>query len=248
MLFRSYNKLSLRRLKPDSNCVLAARILEPRRTDEQLFVPGTSLMCSYVDLVCGYDEYMRTRTKNFRHNINRIKNKAQRDGIVVRELKPGDVAADDISEAFMTLHLSRFGDQTVLGPTQSALHKLIPALFAEGRIKVFALLKEMLSQTRILGVHIALVGKESHIGWSGGFLPEVSSLSPGNLVLEEAIRQACISGMVEYDFGWGAEEYKARWTTNSREIGDLQFNVGFRRLLATGDDGEQVGATGVVLA
>ncbi len=216
-----YNKLSLRRVKPDSNCVSAARILDPGRYDEELFVRATSLVCSYVDLSCGYDEYMRRRSKNFRHNLNRIRNKARREGIVAREIKPGDAGSEQVSEAFLTLHLSRFGGQTVLGTAQSILRKLIPALFIEGRIRVFALLKE----TRIMGVHLALAGKDGWIGWSGGFLPEVSSLSPGNLLLEEAIRQACISGMAEYDFGWGLEEYKTKWTTHSREIGELEFTV-----------------------
>jgi CelD/BcsL family acetyltransferase involved in cellulose biosynthesis len=215
-----YDRLSLKRIRRDSNCFQAALSLKPGLDDEDLFLPERMVEYTYVDLARGFDVYRKKiLSKKFRHNLRTIRNNAQRRGIAVRELGPDDLDPEKIAEVFLSLHLSRFGAHTALRASVSFLHKLFPPLFAEMRMRVFALL----NGARIIGMHVAMVGKDSLFGWNGGFLPEAAGLSPGSLVLEEAIRQACLSGFKEYDFGWGDQEYKAQWTTNAREVGELEF-------------------------
>jgi CelD/BcsL family acetyltransferase involved in cellulose biosynthesis len=219
-----YEKLILNRIRFDSNCLRAAQVLEADRLAEQLFVRGKPEMYAYVDLRRGYEEYIRTRTSNFRHNLNRIRNKARRAGVVARELKPGDVGPEQLMEGFLSVHLGRLGERSVLKGfrlTGSYLHNLFPSLFAEERMRVFALFKAQ----SIVGMMLCMVGNCSLFGWNGGFLPEVSALSPGSLVLDEVIRQACIEGLNEYDLGENDYQYKARWSTDLLEVTSLRSSA-----------------------
>jgi CelD/BcsL family acetyltransferase involved in cellulose biosynthesis len=219
---RHYDKLSLKRIRQDSNCFRAAMTLKPGLDAEQLFLPGRMVEYTYVDLAHGFDVYRKKiLSKKFRNNLRTMRNNARKRGIAVRELKPDDLAPEKIAEVFLSLHLSRFGGHTALRTSVSFVHRLFPSLFAEGRMRVFALLDE----ARIIGMHVAMVGKHSLFGWNGGFLPEAAGLSPGSQLFEEAIRQACLSGYEEYDFGWGDQEYKAQWTTDARQVGELEFTT-----------------------
>ena len=68
-----------------------------------------------------------------------------------------------------------------------------------------------------------MVGRNSLVGWNAGFLPELAGLSPGRLLLDEAIRQACSEGLAEVDFFLDEEKYKADWKTDVRKVGQLRF-------------------------
>ena len=216
-----FDKLLLKRIRRDSNCFRALKLLRLSGNIEGALSQEKSEVCSYADLSRGYDEYMRTRSKNFRHNLSRVRNKAHRHGVVVRELAPTDFDAERIPGAFMRVHSGRFGEGTVLGRSTSFLNELFPYLFTEGRIRAFALLHG----EQILGMHLSAVGKNSLAGWNAGFLPEAAALSPGRLLLDEAIRQACIQGFEEYDFREGEEKYKEEWRTDVREIVQLEFTT-----------------------
>lgn len=218
-----YDKVLLKRIRLDSNCLQAAQHLHSDwNSPKELFVSEKVVKYAYADLTCGYDVYRKKiLSKKFRHNLRTIRNNATRRGIVAGELRPEEWEPEQITRIFLSVHSTRFGDQTALRSSISFIEKLFPPLFADGRMRVFALL----SEGRAVGMHVGMVGKNSIFGWNGGFLPEVQGLSPGNLVLEEAVRQACLSGFDEYDFGWGDQEYKDRWTTNIREVGELEYKV-----------------------
>lgn len=220
-----YDRLILKRLRPDSNCVRAAQRLEP----DPAVVPGKLLAYSYADLTRGYEVYRKTKmTRKLRGNLKTARNNARGRGIAINELGPGDLAPAELPGVFLSVHQNRFGEHTALRSSLAFLRRLFPVLFAEGRMRVFALS----SEGRVVAMHLAMVGRKSLFGWNAGFLPEVASLSPGALLLEEAIRHACLDGMGEYDLGRGQEAYKARWATGSREIGELHFTAGARLLPA----------------
>src|SRR5262249_48697117 len=81
-----YDKLSLKHIKPDSNCARAARMLGLFR--EEAFVPGNSLPYAVIDLAGGYDRYISTLSRQFRRQLKRLCGKAQKENITVLELKP----------------------------------------------------------------------------------------------------------------------------------------------------------------
>ncbi|HEY6352093.1 MAG TPA: GNAT family N-acetyltransferase [Candidatus Angelobacter sp.] len=220
-----YHRLVLSNIRTDSNCVQAAQILGLGEAIKASFRSDKSLAYAVLDLGSGYDSYRRKLSRNFRHALSRGWNKLHRNGIVVSELKADRLEPARLPEVFLAVHFSRFGkasDFQSEGSTDLWMNKLFPILFAEGRMRVFA----MLDGNRVLGMHLAMVGKRGLYGWNGGFLPEVSELSPGKLLYDYVIQQSCLEGLEEYDFGWFGQPYKHNWKPNTRTIGELAFIAG----------------------
>jgi CelD/BcsL family acetyltransferase involved in cellulose biosynthesis len=219
-----YTKLILRQVRTDSNCYIAAGILQERKCGEGLFVPRTSETCVYVNLERGYHEYLRTRSRRFRNNLRTIQNKAKRDGLLVKELTPADIAPKEVPNAFISLHLSRIGKDTVLAtPSATAFFdKLLPLLFVERRLRLFSIFKD----DQMVAVHLSMVGKDCLCGWNGGFLREVQPWAPGWLLFNHAIKETWQSGFKEFDF-WVDDEqpYKTKWGTDRRVIGQIEFDM-----------------------
>lgn len=222
-----YDHLVLESVKGDSNIVQAAKALGLDDVVEGFFLPDKSLSYAVVDLRCGYEAYMKTLGRKFRLNLHRICNRVRRDGLVVRELKPPDWAPELLAETFLSLHLSRFGDRSDFKSAESWVRNLFPALFAEGRMRVFALLEK----GRIVGIDLAAVAKSGMYSYPGGFLPEMKKYEPGKLLIHAAIRQACLEGMDEYDLGWWIQDYKAHWRPARQEVSELRLatNSGLRQ-------------------
>jgi len=218
-----YVRLVLPHLKPDSNCVKGARALGLFK--EESFSPARSLSYAVLDLSAGYDAYMKTLGRKFRLNLNRVRHKAQREGLVVRELKPESFDPGQIPELFLSLHGSRFGAgtslQSVSDSPEDWIHHLFPSLFTEGRMRVFAVLYE----DRIAGIDLTMVGRSGMYAWNGGFLPDLKPFDPGKLLIRQAIEESCREGLTEYDLGWFGQEYKAHWKPAIRQIGELRFDT-----------------------
>src|SRR2546423_4226888 len=228
-----YDKLLLRYVLEDSNCVKAARALALRKEDDDVFTPGSSLDCAVLDLSRGYQEYRNTLSRNFRRGLNRICNKAERDSLVTLELEPSDVDVHALPELFLSLHLSRFGAASnFYGDFQSGFDavkrwmcKLFPALIAEKRLRIFALMK----RERIVGIDLVMAGNHGFHGWPGGFLPEVAPYNPGKLLTHSIIQQACKERLKEYDLGcWyrQVQKYKGDWKPAIKKVGHLEFMAG----------------------
>lgn len=219
-----YSRISLKHIKPDSNCVRAAQELGWDRKMQEP-APHASLAYAVLDLRCGYDAYVKSLSRKFRLNLNRMRSKAQREGVTVRELGLDDLSPESLPALFLSLHESRFGKNTSLKSVCTSpepwIHRLFPFLFIEGRIRVFA----VLYKDRIAGIDLAMVTKSGMYAWNGGFLPEIACYDPGKLLIHKAIEQCCAEGLAEYDVGWFGQTYKAHWKPAIRYISDLVFNT-----------------------
>jgi len=217
-----YGGLSLRRIKPDSNCVRAARALGFCRQIEEGFAAGTAREYAVIDLSLGYDRYLKSLSRKFRLTLNRMRNKAERDGIVTRELHLHDFVPKRLPEAFLSLHSARFGGKSrLLSQSASAwVHHLLPSLFAGQSLRAFALFVG----DQIAGIDLAMVGSSGLYAWTGGFLPEVEQYDPGKLLIDKTIQLCSVERLMEYDIGWFQQQYKAHWKPNIRRIGNLQFD------------------------
>lgn len=215
----SYDRLILGPVKQDSNLVKGTRALGLGEIVDEFFEPNRSLIYAVVDLTSGYDQYMKTLSRGFRRNLYRKCKKAQTDGLIIRELTPAELKSDLFVESFLSLHLIRFGDRSDVKSSESWIRKLFPALFAEGRLRVFA----ALDASRIVAIDTATVTPSGMYGMLGGFVPEMSRYGLGKLLIHHAIQQACLEGMDEYDLGWWQQDYKADWKPASRAVGPLQI-------------------------
>ena len=87
----SYDWMVLGSVKHDSNFVKGAKTLGLGAVVDEFFVAGKSLTYAVLDLTRGYDQYMKTLSRNFRRNLHHRWNKAKKDGLIVRELTPADL-------------------------------------------------------------------------------------------------------------------------------------------------------------
>lgn len=219
----AYDTLSLKHIKPDSNCARAAQMLGLFR--EEAFTPENSLPYAVLDLGGGFENYLKTLSRKFRLHLNRLRSKARRAQITVTELKPQSLDPPSLPGVFWALHKSRFKAtslRSVCKTPEKWIHDLFPSLFAEGRMRVFA----VIVNTHIVGIDLEMVTRSGMYGWNGGFLPEMRSYDPGKLLIYKAIEQCCIEGSTEYDLGWLGQEYKRQWRPQIRQIGELQFQTG----------------------
>lgn len=215
----NYDRLFLGDVKRDSNYIRAAEALGLGETVNGFFQPDKVMPYAVVDLTSGYDHYMKTLSRKFRLNLHRLCHKAARDGFVIGELTPTDLNPALLPEMLLSLHLSRFGNRSSIKSSQAWIRTLFPSLFAQGRLRIFA----MLDHDRVVAMDSATVTRSGMYGFVGGFLSEVQKYDPGKLLIHKAIQQACLDGLTEFDLGWWRQDYKAHWKPIGREVGCIQF-------------------------
>jgi len=216
---QDYERLVLKCIRADSNCLRALRSLYPAGEIEPFRYTRTEV-CPHIQLPASYDEYLATRSGVFREGLMRVRRKAEKNNVVVREVTPETFSPDRLPQAYLSLHLSRFGDRSWAKPAlYPFVEEAFPALFAERRMRVFALFEE----EKMIAMHLCMVGPDSLCYWSSGFLPEAADWSPGRLLFDFQLRQCCATGVREYDLLRGEEAYKAKWATGVRDIGQFEF-------------------------
>jgi CelD/BcsL family acetyltransferase involved in cellulose biosynthesis len=216
-----YKRLVLSRVRSDSNCVRALQALEPALDVNKVFLVRASTQ--FIRLPPTYEEYLRTRSRNFRKSLRRARRGAENQRFAIRELEPDNFSPNQLAESFLSLNLDRWGAESYyeLPFPNSFVLKLVPELFRERRLRAFALLKD----DSLLGLELCMVGANSLCAWNGGFLSEAARWSPGNLLIEAGIRSAQAMKLEEYDLLRGDESYKASWANSTRDLGWLEFDT-----------------------
>jgi hypothetical protein len=217
----SYDQVVPGQVKRDSNYVRGARALGLGDVIDSYFAPEKRLTYAVVDIACGYDEYMRRLGRKFRLNLHRMCNKAEREGLIVCELKAGQLSPELLPDVFLPLHLNRFGEKTDFKSAESWMRKLFPAVFAEGRMRVFVVLQK----GRVVAIDLETVTSSGMYSFNGGFLQEVNKYEPGKLLIHKVIQQACLEELNEFDLGWLGQEYKLQWKPTMREVGEIRFTI-----------------------
>jgi CelD/BcsL family acetyltransferase involved in cellulose biosynthesis len=214
-----FDRLLLRRLRPDSCCRQALPLLAPAAGRHLL----DSRVCPYARLPPSFAEYLRGRGERLRKGLRNAANRAARQGAAVRELTPAELPGGALADAFLTLHDERFGGRSCFAvPAHRRLAAaVLPPLFAAGRVKVFGLLRGK----ELLGVDVCPLAPDSLCIWNGGFAREAAAWSAGKLLIAAEIACACRLGLAELDLLVGVESYKLTWTTHLRGLADLEIIV-----------------------
>jgi CelD/BcsL family acetyltransferase involved in cellulose biosynthesis len=211
--------LVLSRLHPDSHCLQALSAWQGPATWRLTW--DALRPYPYVRVAGSHEQYMQTRSRALFRELRRFRQRAAQHQVVLRELEPGSLPPAALPEVFLSLHLSRFTKGSVfMDPTaRDFVTGLLPLLFAQKRVRVFALMEG----ARPVAMDLCMRGANSLACWNGGFLPEVAQWSPGKLLLEAEIQEAHESGLEEFDLMRGGEEYKSRWATHTRLTGMLEL-------------------------
>jgi biotin carboxylase/CelD/BcsL family acetyltransferase involved in cellulose biosynthesis len=205
-------RLDLTCIRADSNCGLAG-------VDAPVLVEK-KFICPIADLSAGYEGWFASRSPGFRRELALVIRRATRNGLIARRLDPERDAAIDPAAFFLDMQRARFGDRSLFlrdPAAQAFVTAALPALWREGSVPLFGLW----ARDQLIGLNICMLGADSLGNWNAGFLAEFATFSPGMLMADAAVREACALGLAEFDYLRGVETYKLRWCSGQREIGRL---------------------------
>jgi CelD/BcsL family acetyltransferase involved in cellulose biosynthesis/glycosyltransferase involved in cell wall biosynthesis len=137
----------------------------------------------------------------------------------VRWRKATAESARELIDALLELHAARWGARGEPGvlahPAVQAFHReAAPALARRGLLRMHGL--EL--GGRLVGVLYGLAEHGRTLFYLSGFDPALSHLSPGVLLVAQAIEAATAEGCFEFDFLRGREPYKYAWGAVDRSV------------------------------
>ncbi|MEO6217164.1 MAG: GNAT family N-acetyltransferase [Sphingomonas sp.] len=214
MIFARHHfpNLELNCIRMDSNCALAG--VEAPVLVEKKFI------CPITDLSGGYEGWFASRSPGFQRELALVIRRAARNGITARRLDPERNAGVNPGAFFIEVQRARFGERSLFlrdPAAQAFVTAALGALWREGSVPLFGLW----AGERLIGLNICMLGPNSLGNWNAGFIADFATFSPGMLMADAAVREACALGLAEFDYLRGIETYKLRWCSGQREIGRL---------------------------
>src|SRR5829696_10553316 len=98
-----YTSVSLKHLRPDSNCLQAMSLL--KEDLEHTF--RETLLCYYLQLPASHEDFLRSKNSRFRKRLKRLQALAGAAGLAAFELDPATYKPSQLPELFLSLHLQR---------------------------------------------------------------------------------------------------------------------------------------------
>lgn len=181
--------------------------------------------CPYIPLRDHtWESYLATLGSDHRYNIHRrIKNLA-RDFTVSFEQVDDAGKLQPALDWLIELHRRRWlehGDSDAFHtPKHVAFHRDFTALALQRDwLRLFVLNLDGEPASSLYGLRFG----PTFSFYQSGFDPVYSRYSVGLVTMALAIQKAIGEGAAEYDFLHGEEDYKSRWTKQSREIVRLEW-------------------------
>ena len=178
--------------------------------------------CPVLDLPDTFDAYLAGLGKSLRYDVRRMEGKfGQERGL---RLVPFDAgSAHSGMDQLFHFHRLRWRKRGLpgafVGKRVQAFHREWSRLAAdEGWLR----LSSLFAGDEPVGVIYAMALGDSCYFYQSGFDPQFSSLSPGTLLVADAIRKAIAEGKRHFDFMRGDEPYKRRWKPQ-RMVHNLRF-------------------------
>lgn len=142
--------------------------------------------------------------------LRMTRHRVARQGGAVAEAGPAE-AAEFLGD-LVRLHGARWTTRDEPGvladPAVRRFHALaLPRLMRAGLARATRLVVE----GRTVGAYYGLRDGRAAYGYLGGFDPDFASISPGALLLGDAIDATCAAGLARFDFLRGREPYKYAW-------------------------------------
>ena len=214
-----YTRISLKHLRPDSNCLQALTLLNG---DLKHTFRETQL-CHYLQLPATHDGFLKSKDSRFRKRLKRLQGLADDAGLTAGELDPASFHPSRLPDLFLSLHLQRRKVKSCfeLSSAQNFVNDVLPALFEKRVVRACV----FMNLDQIVAIDLYTMSHNSLCVWNGGFLDEYGYCSPGKLLINEGIKLACALKAEEFDFLRGGEVYKESWVNGSRSIGQLEFQL-----------------------
>jgi CelD/BcsL family acetyltransferase involved in cellulose biosynthesis len=157
-----------------------------------------------------YDDWMQSKSGNFRSQMRRMRRQLTDDGGQVRMTTVGDDIERDV-DAFMRLHLGRWEGKGGSGLAEIAMHDMLvdaaKELLPEERFRLY--LVELNGKPIGAGLFVAAGGEIAY--FNGGFDEEYGKYKPTLQTILSALEDSFARGEKRMDFGGGAQPYKLRF-------------------------------------
>lgn len=183
--------------------------------------------CPYISLPNSFDDLVQRLSKNMRKNLNYYSKRISKKHHV--ELKRYDEAGFSVKEAmelFIKLNEKRWESKGLLGSFRSKevsfrnFHMNVAELFAdEGWLGLYFLTAD----GEPVSAQYTFEYREKMFYYLGGFDPQYSNYSVGNLTKKLLLERCIKNGFKEYDMMRGDEPYKLLWTHTFRRNFEIKF-------------------------
>lgn len=183
------------------------------------------VICPYISLPTSIDILMSKLSKNLRQNLRKYMRRLEKDYRRVEFKKYDEFGSiKDAMTIFFKLHQKRWKSKHMLGVfnTQKLRDFYIDVakLFADnGWLALYFLT----ANDEPIAAEYSFVYNLKMYFCLGGFDPDYSQYSVGNLTHQKAMEKCILNKIKEYDFLKGDEPYKFRWTTKYRRNLGIRF-------------------------
>ena len=158
-----------------------------------------------------FDEFLASRSRNFREQVRRRERKLRREHEVSFRLSDSETLAGDLDTLFR-LHEKRWEDESeALSGARERFHRDFARRALErGWLRLWVLEADGAPRAAWYGFRFA--GMEWY--YQSGRDPEWERQSVGFVLLSHTVREAFDAGMLEYRLLRGGEEYKGRFSSD----------------------------------
>lgn len=167
----------------------------------------------------GMDEYLASRSRNFRSNIRKATRRAERDGVRYRHLDPSDTASGLVR--LRELHFARWGDTRFL----SSFDRFAAAAMRGAEVGEVSLHELVAEGATVASVVCFELGGRMFF-YQAGRRPEPRWRDAGTLLLFKITEDASRRGLSEFDLLRGDEPYKLSFADAQRRLLTARSNWG----------------------
>jgi CelD/BcsL family acetyltransferase involved in cellulose biosynthesis len=182
-------------------------------------------VCPYVTIPNSMNEIIKNLSPKFRKNLRRSMKRLRQDHGRIELKKYNEIGSyKEAMKNFLDLHQNRWKSKGRKGafPTQNARDRVLEAtrLYDEnGWLQLHFLTVE----GEPVAAQYCLQYNQKLYYWLGGFNPDYSMYSVGNLLTLKMLEYCVQNKIKEYDFLKGDEAYKRDWSSQYRRNLNIKF-------------------------
>ncbi len=168
----------------------------------------------YLTLGCSFEEYLKTFKKKKRYNLKSLIRKVQ-ENIEYLIIDNIDEKLNCLSEMFI-LHTKRSENRGINSTFQGEYINQIHRRFIHNFSDVW--LRKLIYKGKTAAIFYGFEFNKRLFFYQITHEPELSSISPGRILLYYVIEECCENNIKEFNFLQGDESYKRLWTKEFRSL------------------------------
>lgn len=183
----------------------------------------TSRPSPHIPLPDSWEEFLRTKSKNFKKQFNNQWNRLHKRHEVEWLTAGADISMEEAFKVLIDLNHKRWGSdgKAFQSAEFNAFHAELCRLFDERGWLFFRLMK---LDGEFVAARYDFVYGGKLWNYQNGWLPELSKLSLGKMVIGYSVKWCIEQGLREYDFLAGTTAYKKSWATAVRYLVNAEIS------------------------